>query len=358
MKPMTMRERMLAFMQGRPHDRVPFAVYEGMLPTAELWEFLGRENMGLIRWSSAHRTETPNCRTDVEKIEEGGRRVERRILHTPKGSLKSVHRFEPVYGSASAEERYVKDIGDYDILDAYLEDTTVIFDANTYQEQTADLGDDGLPMVSCPRTAWQQLWVEWVDIENLSWHFADHEDRVMRTVELMNGIARRVFDCVCRLKPVFAQIPDNITAPMIGPERFERFCLPMYRELSDRLAEHDIPVVCHMDGDLKPLWDLIGRSGLKGIDSLSPPPDNDTSVADATATWPEMRLMLNFPSSVHCESLGRVREVTREILSQGGHTGRLQFQLSENVPPDAWRTSLPVIAEEIAAFGTPGCYRD
>ena len=48
---------------------------------------------------------------------------------------------------------------------------------------------------------------------------------------------------------------------------------------------------------------------------------------------------------------------TREILSQGGNTGRLSIDLSENVPPNVWRTSLPAIAAEIEAFGTPAVYR-
>ncbi len=34
-------------------------------------------------------------------------------------------------------------------------------------------------------------------------------------------------------------------------------------------------------------------------------------------------------------------------------TGRLQIQISENVPLDRWRISLPVIAEAIEAFGKP-----
>jgi hypothetical protein len=47
------------------------------------------------------------------------------------------------------------------------------------------------------------------------------------------------------------------------------------------LWENSIPVWFHMDGDLKPLWEAIGESGIRGIDSFSPPPDNDTPVGKA-----------------------------------------------------------------------------
>jgi hypothetical protein len=42
-----------------------------------------------------------------------------------------------------------------------------------------------------------------------------------------------------------------------------------------------------------------------------------------------------------------------EILSEAGHTGRLQIQISENVPPGVWRTSYPEIVRAIRNFGKP-----
>ena len=42
-----------------------------------------------------------------------------------------------------------------------------------------------------------------------------------------------------------------------------------------------------------------------------------------------------------------------QILADAGHTGRLQIQISENVPLDRWQLSFPIIAEAIEAFGKP-----
>ena len=114
------------------------------------------------------------------------------------------------------------------------------------------------------------------------------------------------------------------------------------------------PVIVHMDGDLKPLWDMIPDTGIRGIDSFSPPPDNDTKVSEAVAMWPEMRILVNFPSSVHVAPPERIYEAAMEILEQGGHTGRLWIQISENVPPDRWKVSFPQIVRATLDFGTPG----
>jgi hypothetical protein len=350
---MTNRERMLALIRGEPHDRVPFAQYDGLLPTAELQALVGRENVGLIRWTSLWRCERPNCRLETETFEAQGLRGDRRTLLTPKGTLTSVRRFDPTYQSPATREHFVKTIADYDVLDAWLDDTQVVYDPAGHDSHARELGDDGLPMVAVPRSAWQQLWVEWVDMEDLAWHFAEDEERVCRTMAKMDRIQRATFDCVGRHRPPLVDFPDNITASMIGPDRFARFCLPLYQELVRRLAGSGTRVVCHMDGDLRPLWGLIAQSGLNGLDSFSPAPDNDTSVAEALRVWPDKFLMINFPSSVHLRRPEEIRRVTREMLAAAGAPGRLQIQLSENVPPNVWRTSIPAIVDEIQAFGDP-----
>ena len=105
-----------------------------------------------------------------------------------------------------------------------------------------------------------------------------------------------------------------------------------------------------MDGDLKPLWGAIADSAVRGLDSFSPPPDNDTRVADAIANWPEMRICLNFPSSVHLQDEDAIYRAAEQILEEGGRSGRLQIQISENVPPNVWRKSFPQIVKAIRAF--------
>ena len=112
-------------------------------------------------------------------------------------------------------------------------------------------------------------------------------------------------------------------------------------------------VFVHMDGDLKPLWADITTSKIGGLDSLSPVPDNDTTLKEALTMWPEKRIWLNFPSSIHLQTPDEVRATIESLLADGGHTGRLQIQISEDVPPHLWRTTFPIIADAIEAFGKP-----
>ena len=358
---MTMRERMLAVVQGREHDRVPFVQYSNLgAPDEEIWSALGRDSMGILRWVPTYRLEHPNCRFETVEIERGGRKGYRRFLHTPEGTLAQEKFYEPTYGTAATARHFVREPDDYQAVMAYLRDVVVVEDFDAGWDVIREIGDDGLPHTSLPKTPYQQLWVEWVSIQDLCLHLVDCPALMEEVVALMVDVGRRVFAVACRaareLPIPYLVCGDNITAPIIGEAYFRKYCLPSYWALAEMLDEAglDIPIFVHMDGDLKPLWQAIGESPVRGLDSMSPPPDNDTSVAAAVAMWPEMRVMVNFPSSVHLAEPKVIRATAEGLLAEGGSTGRLQIQISENVPPGRWKVSYPEIVKAIEAFGRPG----
>ena len=354
---MTNRERILAVILGHELDRVPFVQYNHLgAPNEEVWSELGRDCMGVLRWTSLHRFVHPNCRFVTEEVPSDGPRLSRRTLYTPKGALTEMRRFEPTYGTANLYEHFVKEPGDFRALISYFRDITVIEDLTQFENNRRELGDDGLSLVNTGRTPYQQLWVQWVSLTDLVLYLADYPDLLDECTREMERIQTQVFEIVARSPAQLVDIGDNITAPAIGRSYFERYCAPAYRELAELLADRPqpVPVFVHMDGDLRPLHDQIGRSGVGGIDSFSPQPDNDNSPAEALALWPHMRLLVNFPSSVHLKSAQTIYETAMRILEEAGHSGQLQIQISENVPPGVWRKSYPAIVRAIADFGKPG----
>jgi hypothetical protein len=353
MKKLTMRERILAVVQGESVDRVPFVMYDGLLPTNEVRSHIGAERIGLLRWSRIHRVNYPNCKTTEEEFVSDGLKCRRKSIHTAKGTIFEQCAFEPEYGSSSIRKHFISKPEEYEVLWSYLEDAVIEEDFDTYNRDAAELGDDGIPLVAVERTPYQQLWVEWVGLESLSYHFLDFPDLVNHTVELLERRQKRIMELATASPAPFIDFPDNITATAIGCERFKQYCTPAYRELSGMLSESGRHVFVHMDGDLKPLWKEIADSGIRGIDSFSPAPENDTSLEEALSLRPDMRIFMNFPSSVHLQSRELIKTKTRMILETGADTGRLQIQLSENVPFRVWKNSLSAIADAIDDFYGP-----
>ena len=239
MRQMTMRDRMMAVLKGQEHDRVPFVMYDGMLPADEVREVLGRDRIGLMRWTSIHRIETPRCRYETEDYLVDGATWQRTTIHTPKGSICEERGYVSSYESRSIRKHYVQEPEDYEVLWALLEDGVVLEDYDRYYREEADLGDDGIPLVAIERTPYQQLWVQWVGLDTLGYHLVDYPDRVAHTVDLLSDRARRIFEIANRSPAPFIDFPDNITAPAIGPQRFRQYCVPLYDELADMLAGRD-----------------------------------------------------------------------------------------------------------------------
>ncbi|MBD3182740.1 hypothetical protein GF312_10635 [Candidatus Poribacteria bacterium] len=355
MTKMTMRERMLALVRGQEHDRVPFVEYSGISGASneDVWSVIGRENMGLLAWVGLHRFKHPNCRFESEEIVVDGRKGTRVTLHTPEGSLTD-ERLGAAISSASYKH-YITEPEDYKILLSYLRDITVHKHTDQWEAVYKRMGDDGLPHTSIGRTPYQQLWIQWVSLEDLALHMVDcpelMEEVFDALFEVQRGIFRAVRKAVDELPVPYVNFGDNITAPMIGENYFRKYCVTSYQEMAEMLEGTDIIIAVHMDGDLKPLWKAIAESPVRLLDSFSPAPDNDTSVADAVREWPEMRLCLNYPSSIHLAEPEVIYNTTMEMLEQGGHTGRLQIQISENMPPGVWKKSYPQIVKAINDFG-------
>ncbi|HEY5139709.1 MAG TPA: uroporphyrinogen decarboxylase family protein [Methylococcales bacterium] len=351
MATMNNRERMFAFIRGLEHDRVPFAQYDFMTPNEMVWQLIGRSNIGLMKWVLPYRFVNSSCSFSQEDFTHEGLRGIRTFLHTPVGMLTEEKLLEPVFNSAATHKHFVCERKDYEALLVYLKDITVVEDAAAFDSVVKELGDDGLPHATVMRTPYQQMWVQWVSIERLCCDMIDYADIVEECMSLMGAIQLRASMISATLPLPYVVIGDNITAPMIGEQIFRKWCLPYYNKIADIFGAHDIPVVVHMDGDLKPLWSAISETKIAGFDSFSPPPDNDTSVADAIRLWPDKKIMLNFPSSVHLESGEEIYSHAVEIIRQAAGTRRLQIQISENIPPDVWRKSYPQIVRAIHECG-------
>lgn len=353
-----MRDRMMAVIKGHQLDRIPFVSYnDNAAPNEEIWTTIGRENMGILRGTAIHKLQHPNCRFESVDITKNGLRGQQTTLITPKGNLTEEKFFQPTYDSPSISKHFIKDLEDYEIFLSFLKDITVVEHLDYFRHHDKAVGDDGICLVAVDRTPYQQLWIQWVSILDLSIHLYDCPEIVEECIVIMTKLLRQQFKIVMKaidILPIpLVEFPDNITAPVIGEHYFRKYALPLYNEFGSMLAEKKIPLGVHMDGDIKPLWSAIGESKLSFIESFSPKPDNDTSALEVTSMWPNMKLFLNFPSSIHLAEPEVIYQKTMEILNEAGHTKNMWIQVSESVPPGVWKKSFPPIIKAINDFGRP-----
>ena len=90
------------------------------------------------------------------------------------------------------------------------------------------------------------------------------------------------------------------------------------------MADRDIPVYAHFDGDLKPLWDAHLRvEAFAGLTRSHRPRQRHQRRAGHAHVAGDAAWRSDFQSSVHLAGPKTIYDTATRILSEGGHTGRL-----------------------------------
>lgn len=352
MNEMTMKERMLAVVQGRPVDHSPFVTYNhNAAPNEEIWAALGRNHMGVYRGTYIHQTVSEDCRLVTEDIVKNGREGLRKSIITPKGTLYEEHLKQYDLNTYAMAKHYVETKEDLEILLYYFRSCNSIPHYEYFYNNLEEVGDDGIVSVSVERTPFQQMWILWATLIDLSYLILDYEDLVEECMSEISRLLNQQFEIMAKavreLPIPLVEFPENMTAPCIGADRFQKYCMPYYRKLKDMIGDTMLGI--HADGDVKMLAPYIAESGLDFLESFSPPPDNDMPLKEAMKAWPNMSFFINFPSSVHLCEPEEIYETAMQIMKdcQGR---KMWIQASESVPPGVWKKSFPEIIRAVEQF--------
>jgi len=337
---MSLRERIEQALRLQPVAGVPFTCYDGLLPQgkAEI------EGLGIIRTCSPYRMATPNVRPTSQTLEDG---TQVTTVETPAGTLAQRARPEPGYGSLYKVEHYVKEPGDLEVLESWLNDTQVEPEPANWQAADDALGDRGVLLASLPRAPLQRLWIEYTGIERLSYDLHDCPERVSAVLDAMARISREAAQAIADTPAELVWLPDNITGEVAGPRLFEQYLAPYYAEMAALLHGRGKRLVCHMDGMMRRLRDCVAGTDLDVIEAFTPPPDGDLPLDEARRAWEGKAIWINFPSSVHLADPERIRQVTLDLVKQASPTTGFLISVTENIPSSVGTRSLEAIAEAL-----------
>ncbi len=119
---MTPRKRVEAVLYGESPDRVPFTIYECMVPQGDVGQQLRSEGMCTVnRGHPVVRTRTPNVTSRSQTYTAEGITYSRTDIHTPVGDLYSVNR--PAGFTSWRIEKLFKTPEDYKPLRFMAQDT-------------------------------------------------------------------------------------------------------------------------------------------------------------------------------------------------------------------------------------------
>ncbi len=337
----TSRRRLLTALAGGTPDRVPINTYElagrnsrdwynNQPSYAGLMDLVRSHTDCITNWNPRSMTDQYTCHerflcsdypVPIESSTETTAQFERttRIVHTPKGPLRSVTQTAPNVYTTWQVEHWCKHVADVDkALSVPYQPAD--YDSSDLGRVRAELGEHGLIMASVGDPAY--LAAELMSFQDcLLWAF-EETAHFARTVEILaervlENLRRQLDCCVVDLYRIVG--PEFFTPPYLPPAMFRRFVLPHVTEMTRLIHSRGAKVRVHCHGKIGRVLDMLIDTGCDGIDPCEPPPDGDMELAEVkgrcqphgVSVWGNMELKL-----LEHGTPDQVRSEARKILEQ------------------------------------------
>jgi len=343
---MTPRARVLAALRGEPTDKVPFTIYESMIPQSSVERQLRNDGLCIVdRRVAAVTTERPNVRVEVRRYSENGVDLVRTDYHTPAGDLFEVSR--PADFTSWNVTRLFKTPADYKPLRFLVQDEEYSPSYEEFAEAERLRGEDVILRAGVGGTPLHTIMVHWMGLETFATDWYARRDEIDTLCRVWAEKKHQLYELVAKSPATHANYGGNEVPEVMGVERFEQYVLPHYQEAAAVFHRHGKLLGAHLDGDNKPWAHLVARSALDYVEAFTPAPNSDMTLAEALAAWPGKVLWIHFPSSIQLASIARVEEVTRDLIAQAGDSGRVIIGITEDMPEDRWQENLLAIMRVI-----------
>ena len=346
---MTPRKRVEAILRGELPDKVPLTMYQGMIPQCTAERQLRDQGLCIVHRASVFKTHTPNVRQTTENLEIDGAAHVRATTHTPVGTLTELSR--PAGFTSWRVERLFKRPEDYEVLRFMAQDQHFEADYETYLKAEETLGEDFVLRAGIGLTPLHQIMIHWMGVETFAIEWAERRDEILALNELMVAKHREIYALVARSPASHANYGGNEVPEVMGMERFEQYCVPLYQEAAAEMRPHGVLLGSHLDGNNRAWAHVVAASDLDYVEAFTPPPTCDMSVREALDQWPGKFLWINFPSSVHLEPIPRIEEVTRQLIHEAAPGNRFIIGITEDIPADRWQQNMLAISRVIEEEG-------
>ena len=336
------RQRLEEFWHGDKPALLPYSIYFWSWKDVQhdpAWAALYAAGMGVTYHLGA--THEPWQGVQVENVQVWPDRS-RQILHTPVGELASATH------NGWHDEYFLKTAADYRVMTWIVQNTLVESGLDGYRRAVAELPAQAVPLLFIGRTPLQEILVDYAGLENFAIHLYEFETEVRELYAALLAKFRRRVILAAQAPGTYVANLENFTADSLGPDRFEEFLAPVYRECFPILQAAGKIVGCHYDGRTAACRDAIGRAPMDLIESLTEPPEGDQTIAECRQAWPEKLFWINIGVSCYQLPRAELREQIWKLYTAGTRAGRLvAFQVSEDLPAN-WSTSLPAVLEILA----------
>ncbi|MEI6972003.1 MAG: hypothetical protein WCL44_10860 [bacterium] len=336
---MTPRDNLIAALDGRRPERIPYTINQEFVTGDPAWERLFESGLCPIPYVHTVREEMTGVERVVEPVRWQGQHARRVILRTPMGDISQIE------VNGWVQEYYLKSPADYRAMAHIVRNTRLTLDPAGFEAAERQVGDRGLALVGVGRSPMQTILVDFAGLEAFSYHMADGFPELF---ELAEALEAQLLER-CRLTAAgpgrFISLLENFTAESWGAARFRQYHLPVYAKLLPIFAAAGKRVFPHCDGQLDCVAEALAGTEFAGIESLTEPPEGDMTLMRARGAFRDKVFWANINVGVYALPMEEFRRWVRERVQAAAPDGcGLVFEISEDLPAN-WREAIPVALE-------------
>ena len=209
------------------------------------------------------------------------------------------------------EEYLFKGPADYAPIEAMIRGRQYVPNYDAFRRAEHEAGEDITFRIVLGYSPLMEIMYTIMGLEQFALEWHERRDDVMRLYAVLTDDRRKIYPLAAEAPTLSIMYCGNISPEVVGLERFEKYILPHLNELGEMLHERGKLLVVHFDANTRLLAPAIAGSQIDVIDSLTPYPNGDMTVAEARAAWPDKVLWLNFPNSLHHADVPEIEEATR-----------------------------------------------
>ena len=215
-------------------------------------------------------------------------------------------------------------------------------------------GEQGIVVLEAPRSPLARFLVELGGTRNTIYFMHDYPEKFEEILALISLKQDQIYKILLEHPAHYVMLPDNLSSDTTSPALFSKFSLGYYRLRCKQIRLAGKHSMVHHDGYLKGLIDIVSRSGLDCIQSVTQYPAGDltvdeiiNSVSKNVIVWggvPGALLSNSFP-------LDKFIDVVTEYIQKMKRRGNVILGLADQVPPDGVLDRLAKVRELVDQYG-------
>jgi uroporphyrinogen-III decarboxylase len=366
---MTHRERLLAVIEGKAPDRIPW------IPRLSLW-YTAQQKLGKLpdrfRGMNLRQIErdlglgTPARNGRIFKTQLSGVEIKTKRkgvetlteYTTPVGTVSIVYRHSEELarvGLPSLQiEHMIKHKADYPVVEYIINHTEVIPTYEEYLAYEEAIGDEGVPLVSLGSCPIHRILREFIGYNDGFYALYDYPAQIESLLASLEIYAAKLQRVALESPAKMILYGIHFDSQMTPPPLFKEYFLPHFKAFSKALHERDKILVCHADNDTKFLLSLIKEAGFDMAECFVTAPMVHCTLAEARQDWGnDVIIWGGIPSSILCPPVtDEVFEMYMEDLFRTIVPGdAFILGVADNVMPDAYIERVIRVSEMVEAYG-------